>query len=126
MAVSPLITKGFGPTTAIITQGFAPPEAQPTPAVVLQLLHGVDASIRTKRDWESPHVKKPWIDTFVISATLRSINGDNVENLMPVTVQVIDDSRDVFQVKSDRKITVNKTMPDKSIIIKVLSFFKRQ
>jgi len=125
MAVSPLITRGFGPTPTIITLGLAPPEK--IASVIAQLqLHGADASIRTKRDWEAPHVKKPWIDTFTICATLRSVNGEQLQALVMERIDVIDDSSDSFKIKTVGNVEVNKTIPENDIFITVLNLFKRQ
>ena len=125
MAVAPLITRGFGPVSTIITQGFAPP---PTiPSVVAQLqLHGVDASIRTKKDWERPNVKKPWVDTFTIITTLSSVNGEILEDVAIERIDVVDDSSDIFKVRALGNVRVTKTIPENRILIKVSSFFKRK
>ncbi len=119
MSVS-LVTRGMGPSPALITKGFSPVAVTIVSADFIQV-HGGSAG-----PLYEDLARSLWIDKYTIRARLFSVNGEKVTSSEEKVLRVENDNRDSFSAKVSENISVTKTNRNQSIFINALEVFKRK
>jgi hypothetical protein len=121
--VSSLLTRGMGPSSAMVTSGFGPPP----PTTSETVLHPKGGS-RRKTAYETgieldPRVS---IDWYTVTAELLSVNGTKDHYFLRNTVKGGVDSSADFKINLMDRIRIIKTTPVNNIFINVSHVLKKK
>ena len=116
-----LITRGFGVNSALVVQGFGPPPSSAPPVSGSQKVFWPG-----RRSKLYDHLAESlYVRNYAVSAQILSINGVSLDHIKPSRVEGKIDEREAYKVLLDENVYVQKTNPENSIFINILSFFKR-
>lgn len=115
-----IITRGLGSCPKVITMGFGTPCVDEAAADSTPFFAGRRSNLYEKLA-ENIYIKK-----YKTTATLKSVNGIEIENRRKTITEIQDDERESFKVTlNEENIKVVKTNPKQGIFINIIKIIKR-